>query len=72
MTNEHIISEERVLRDWYNIVTYYTSMSTSLLSGIVELPHTLYVGNIANLSWFLSRKPLFQKSYTTIYDIFAI
>ena len=28
----------------------------SLLSGIMELPHTLWIGNPANLSWFLFRK----------------
>ena len=63
------------------------SMTTSLLSGIMELPHTLWLGKPMYLSWYLSRKigksigslrvsirhlPLFQKSYTTIYEENAI
>ena len=56
MTKEHIIREERVLRDWYNSVIIIQVWAPLSLSGIMELPHTLFTGSKTNLSWFLSRK----------------
>ena len=45
--------EERAVRDWpYRVPVKggWASMTASLLSGIVELPHTLQTGSLTILS----------------------
>ena len=55
MTKEHNLWGESAegLKSWLLTTQVWAPLS---LSGIVELPYTLFTGSKSNLSWFLSRK----------------
>ena len=59
MTKEHNSwgeSAEGLIVTLISCIRCSISMSTSLLSGVLELPQTLYTGSISYLSWYLHRK----------------